>query len=138
MIASIYPSSLSEWTAVITALVPIFALAGSALWRGWTYSGERHEKEWARLYRIADILTNLDPEKGYGVWEQMVAVRELETLRINRNTAILIAKDALRLWDEKSADKNEKVYPVLDELRRLIKRNSGCWIKRAYWRIRSR
>lgn len=123
---------------MIAALVPVFALAGTALWRGWTYSGERHEKEWARLYRIAGILTNLDPEKGYGVWEQIVAVRELETLRINRNTAILIANDALSLWDNKPAEERAKASPILKELDRMIKRNSGCWIKRTYWRIRSR
>lgn len=131
-----YPRDFSQWMALLTAVAPLFALAGSAfafavasIWKARSERRQRNESDWKRFQSLVSILANKD--KNYLLWDQVTAVREMETLKITRSAARSIGKNAQEFWSLK----NEILS---DETERLTRVCHPVCVIRWYWKIRLR
>jgi hypothetical protein len=99
---NLYPHTFENWIALGGFLVPFITMAGSAIWRARTYWREQQQREWQRLQELLETLNNTDGK--HGLWQQIAAIRELRTLRVDQVSLSLIVSHALELWLKQAVD----------------------------------
>lgn len=132
---SLYPKEFAEWVALMTAVIPLIALSGSAasfalaaFWRALVHRQERKEHDWKRLHSLVEILNNKDGK--YFTWTQIAAIREMETLTVTRSAARSVAKVALSFWSVTNAKPE-----IIRELERFIAISHPFFVVRLFRKL---
>lgn len=108
-----------NWTSpeVAAALIAATALAVTwivgAMWQAVLRHEERQQAEWARLQELAHVLHQ---GVANGHWAQVLAVRELRTLRKRHTDVQWLARSAKTFW---LASGNQELKDELDDLLRV-------------------
>jgi hypothetical protein len=77
----LYPHTFEQWIALVGALTPFLVMAGSAVWRAWTYAGEQRQREWERL---GDLMAEGDATHTSGLFGLNSEILRMNECPFNR------------------------------------------------------